>query len=552
MSQKRIIFIFSIMLAALISLMARICYLQTYKSNQLSSAASAQRLSSVRMENPRGEILDKNLIPLTGRDVKTDVILEPFHLRGKEDSIRRICNVLMLDFDKLKRELDIKRQPLIFETDFVGKEALLKLGIQGISVINMTRRYSDDAVARHVLGYLNTIDQVGMAGIEKAYEKELKIDGENSINAITDAKDKLVEGIGYRIKKDGYEGKKLNVKLTIDYHIQKIVESVMEKNNVTGAVVVEDVLNGDIVAMSSKPDFTQNDVGSYLNSPGNELFNRAVASYNIGSIFKIISAAKSLETGISLGGDYFCSGAVTLGNRDFKCSSFERGGHGMIDFDNAFALSCNTYFIELGIKIGAKKLVDMAREFGLGSTTGLSNQGLEESSGMLPDLSRPYTDGDVANLSIGQGDVMATPVQMADLAATIANGGIKNRLNIVDSVVDENGNKVRNVRVDEGKRIISKQTADKVRELMESAVSDGTATKAAMPDYGGAGGKTGSAETGQYKNGEKIVHAWFAGYFPIVNPRYSVAVFVENGKSGGEAAAPVFKEIGEEILKNKF
>jgi peptidoglycan glycosyltransferase/penicillin-binding protein 2 len=166
-----------------------------------------------------------------------------------------------------------------------------------------------------------------------------------------------VAGIGYRIKKDGYEGKKLNVKLTIDYHIQKIVESVMEKNNITGAVVVEDVLNGDILAISSKPDFKQNDVGSYLSSPRNELFNRAVASYNIGSIFKIISAAKALESGFSLGGDYFCSGAVTLGNRDFRCSSFERGGHGMIDYNNAFALSCNTYFIELGLKIGEKILL---------------------------------------------------------------------------------------------------------------------------------------------------------------------------------------------------
>jgi peptidoglycan glycosyltransferase/penicillin-binding protein 2 len=92
----------------------------------------------------------------------------------------------------------------------------------------------------------------------------------------------------------------------------------------------------------------------------------------------------------------------------------------------------------------------------------------------------------------------------------------------------------------------------KVKELMELAVSDGTATKADISEYGGAGGKTGSAETGQYINGEKIVHAWFAGYFPKINPRYSVAVFVENGKSGGEAASPIFKEIGEEILKKKF
>ncbi len=552
MSNKRIVLIFFVFTTSLVALTVRFCYLHLAQGDELSSAASSQRLSSATIEKPRGKIVDKNLIPLTGRSIKTSVLLEPFFLKGKVDSIGRICDVLGLDFNKLKSELDYKRQPVILESDYRCREDLLKLGIKGVSVINMTERYGKNSVAWHVLGYLNQVDQTGSSGIEKAYENILKTDGENSINVITDAKDNLVEGIGYRIKKESITGKKLNIKLTIDYHIQKIVESVMEKNNITGAVVVEDVLNGDVVAISSKPDFRQNDVGNYLESPGKELFNRAVASYNIGSIFKIISAARALESGISLGGDYFCSGALTLGNRDFKCSSFEKGGHGMIDFNNAFALSCNTYFIELGLKIGARNMVDMAGKFGLGKVTGLSSQGIDESCGMLPDLTKPYTDGDVANLAIGQGNVMATPVQIADIVATVANGGIKNRLNIVDSVVDEVGNKENEIKVNEGKRIISKQTAEKIKELMEAAANYGTAVRANIPEFGGAGGKTGSAETGQYTNGEKIVHAWFAGYFPRVNPRYSVAVFVENGKSGGDAAAPLFKEIGEEILKKKF
>ncbi len=552
MSKKRSTIIFAVISAVFVFLTVRLCYLQVFLGKSLSTAASTQRSFSTKVEKPRGEIVDRNLIPLTDRSVKASIVLEPLFLRGKKDDINRICEILKLDSDKVEKEINFKREPLILDADEEAGSSILSLGIQGVSVINMTERYDENSVARHILGYINQVDQIGSAGIEKAYEDVLKIEGENSVNVITDAKDNLVEGIGYRLVKDGYYGKKLNVKLTLDYHIQKIVESVMEKNNVTGAVVVEDVINGDIAAIASKPDFIQKKVGDYLESPKKELFNRAVASYNIGSIFKIVSLTKALEEGIPLREDYFCSGSVTIGNRIFKCSSYDKGGHGLIGLNNAFALSCNTYFIELGLKVGYADLIDMAEKFGLGSPTGLKSQGIDESAGAMPSLNTYYTDGDVANLAIGQGSIMATPVQIADMVATVANGGIKNQVNIVDSLIGENGSKLKDLKVAGGKRIMSKQTSDKVRELMEAVTTDGTGVKANSPDYGGAGGKTGSAETGQYIDGEKVVHAWFAGYFPRVNPKYSISVFIENGKSGGEAAAPLFKEIAEEISKKKY
>lgn len=553
MLQKRKIVIFILISVVFLSLTVRLACIQLIQGKGLSTAASSQRLASSTIDKPRGEIVDKNLIPLTGRSTKACVVLEPSLLRGEEDSINKICEILKLDTNSVKREIDFRRVPLIFQSDEKTKDTLLGLGIRGVTVINSTQRYDNSSVARHILGYLNQVDQVGIAGIEKSYEDVLKTEGKNSINAITDAKDNLVEGIGYRIIKDGYNGKKVNIKLTIDYHIQTIVESVMEKHGVSGAIVVEDVLNGDIVSISSKPDYEQNKVENYLNSPKKELFNRAVASYNIGSIFKIISASQAFESGITMGGDYyFCSGAITLGNREFKCSSFSRGGHGMINSKDAFALSCNPYFIELGLKIGYSNLISMAEKFGLGKVTGLDKQGISESPGTLPLKDAQHTDGDIANLAIGQGSVMVTPVQIADVVATVANGGIKNQVNLVDSIIDKDGNKIKDLKTVSGKRIISKQTADKVKELMVETVSTGTGVKANIAEYGGAGGKTGSAETGQYINGEKVVHAWFAGYFPANNPKYSMAVFVENGKSGGDAAAPLFKEIAEEILKKKY
>ncbi len=553
MLQKRKIIVFISISLAFVCLTVRLAFLQLIQGKGLSTAASAQRVASSTIDKPRGEIVDKNNIPLTGRTVKASVVLEPSLLRGKDDSINKICEVLQLDTNKVRREIGFSRVPLIFESDEKTKNILLEMGIQGVTVINSTQRYDDYSVARHILGYLNKVDQVGSAGIEKSYEDILKTEGKNSINAITDARDNLVKGIGYRIIKEGYDSKKVNIKLTIDYHIQRIVENVMDKYGVSGAVVVEDVLNGDIVSMSSKPDYNQNQVENYLNSPKKELFNRAVASYSIGSIFKIISASKAFESGITMGGEYyFCSGAITLGNREFKCSSFSKGGHGMIGSKDAFALSCNPYFIELGLKIGYQGLIDMAEKFGLGKVTGLDKQGISEAAGLLPSKDEQHTDGDIANLAIGQGNVMATPVQIADVAATIANGGIKNQLNLVDSIIDKDGNKVKDLKTVSGKRIISKQTADKVKELMEETVSKGTGIKANIALFGGAGGKTGSAETGQFIDGEKVVHAWFAGYFPANDPRYSMSVFIENGKSGGDAAAPLFKEIAEEILKKKY
>ena len=309
--------------------------------------------------------------------------------------------------------------------------------------------------------------------------------------------------------------------------------------------MIEDVYNGDIVAMASKPDYDQNEVGDYLQSPMNELYNRAVASYNLGSIFKIIDVAAAFETEQTVDEEFFCPGFIKIGNKEFKCSSYEKGGHGGISLTRAFAESCNPYFISMGIKIGYKNIISMAKKFGIDSITGINKQGVYEFPGNLPDINRYYSKGDIANISIGQGEVMATPLQIADMVATIANGGIKNRVNIVDSVVDGNGSKVRNVRINAGERVISKNSADSIKQLMEEVTSSGTGTRAGLSQYGGAAGKTGSAETGR----KGIVHAWFAGYFPQRTPKYSIAVFVENGQNGGKVAAPIFEEIAEEIMK---
>jgi peptidoglycan glycosyltransferase/penicillin-binding protein 2 len=542
---KTILFVFTLTIFLLI---IRLIYIQYFLGEKLTLQATAQKISSLPVDVSRGNILDRNLIPLTNRNEKFDVVIKPLQLRKNTDDILKISDILVLDHNDLKRRIEIKTEPIIIEADKDKKNRLKEENIPGISFVNSLKRYDSTTSAKHVLGYLNKIDLTGEIGIEKAYNEYLKCGSPGSVGVVTDAKDNLLPGLGYRFIKSKNNKEQWNIKLTIDYNIQKIAEEVMDRYDLKGAVVIEEVFSGDIVAMVSKPDFDPNEVAKYLDSSDNELFNRAVASYNLGSIFKIIDLASAYSKNLNPSMHYFCPGYVTLGDKEFRCSAYARGGHGLIDLHEAFASSCNPYFIELGIRIGPDTIINTAKKFGLGSVTGIDAQGISESPGNLPDPSNYLTYGDTANIAIGQGDVMATPLQVADMVATIANGGIKNKVNIVDSIVDSKGNSVKVIRKNEGQRIIEKTVCDSIKQLMEEVTVSGTGTRANLDKYGGAGGKTGSAETGQYINGSKVVHAWFAGYFPRLDPKYSVCVFIENGKSGGSVAAPIFEEIAKNIL----
>lgn len=587
MPAKRAYIICGIMLSIFAAVLARFGYIQLISCGELSESAFQQRLSNTKIEKIRGNILDRNGIPFTNRERSYTAFIKTAFMPKSLDEREKVCAALGISNDALDK-LTGKSKPVLIETDEAGSRAVKDLKTDWVTILNSVKRYGEGTLARHIIGYLSKKDRIGQSGIEKAYEKELRDNSAYEIGTVTDATKAPIKGLGYRIKDLGSD-KKQNVKLTLDYHIQQIVENALNKYGISGAAVVEDVVTGDILAMASRPDYDQNAVENYLNSSGNELFNKAAAAYNLGSVFKIIDAAAYFENpdidlvgrssvipGSNLPGNltadpsadllkapvaaygnksrfidnehYYCEGAVNINGLEFKCSSYYQGGHGVLNLEQAFALSCNSYFIELCQKIGYRELIDMARKFGLGSQTGISGQGIAEASGSLPKSDTYYSQADIANLAIGQGALLATPLQVADMVATVANGGIKNRVNIVDSIIDNDGNITKKVHVKEGHRVISAYTASRIRNLMEAVTQYGTGKDAAEGVYGGAGGKTGSAETGV----QGKVHAWFAGYFPGKEPRYSVAVFVENGQLGGKAAAPVFAEIAREMEKMGF
>ena len=545
---RRIRILLFIFLAVFSCLITRLFYIQIVGGNSMAKEASAQRSNRINIESARGDFIDRNGIRLTNRTPGITVVLKPALLRDQIPSVEQICRLVGLDVEKTKEKIQRYNTPILVEIDKETKSILADMNIEGISFINSLNRYNTDTKAKHLLGYLNKVDKVGSNGLEKLYEKTLNYGNEDMLAVITDGNNELLNGLGYRIIKGDDKNKKLDIRLTIDYHIQTAIEQALDKRGLTGAIVVENVNNGDIVAMCSKPDFDPNDIEMYLSNNKRPLFNRAVAQYNLGSVFKLIDLAAIFEKDPNYNMIYNCPGYIQVGDKEFKCSSYEKGGHGTIDITSALAVSCNSYFINMALDLGINPILSMCDTLGLGNNTGLSLQGIDEAKGFVSPLSDIKNPGDVANISIGQGQILATPVQIADLVATIANGGIKNNINVVDCVVNKEGNKVRDFKEISKKRVISEVTAERIKSLMEGVVSTGTGKQANLDGYGGAGGKTGSAETGQYVDGEKIIQAWFAGYFPANAPKYSVAIFIEDGKSGGTAAAPIFAEIGAEIM----
>jgi len=242
---KRIRIILFVFLAIFACLLTRLFYIQIVGGSSLAKEASAQRMNNTQIESARGDFIDKNGINLTSRTQKITAVLKPALLRDQVQALEQICQVLGLDVDKTKDDIQRLNTPILVEIDQETKAVLTGMNIEGVSFINSMNRYNTDTKAKHLLGYLNKVDKVGSIGLEKLYEKTLNYGGEDSIAVITDGNNDLLDGLGYRmIKAEDKKNNKLDIKLTIDYHIQDIIEQALETRGLTGAIVVEDVKNG--------------------------------------------------------------------------------------------------------------------------------------------------------------------------------------------------------------------------------------------------------------------------------------------------------------------
>ena len=550
---------------------------------------------------PRGQITDRNGLPLAqsrlgyhlnlkfppgdemndsqvAAYVKTQLVLAQTFLRRPLE----VTTSEVLDHYHNRRMLpmDIALYLTPEEVETVRKR-ISPDGTFGLRTVYL-RFYPNGSTAAHIIGYSGKTggqargtlqpneplwpDLEGREGLEKTFNEQLT--GKPGVlNMTFDGKGNKTSE---RIVTPPIPGN--TVVTTLDLPLQKLCEQTLAKGTKRGAMVVMDPYSGDVLAMASNPTFDPNlfvpsissaDLKKLDEDPDIPLIPRAFrATYPAGSTFKIIVGAAALQSRTIDKDDEFTGpAAMTIGNILFH--NWKKTDAGDLNFVQALAQSCDTWFYQVGIKTGPDKILDMARRFGFGQKTGLPLR--DEAAGLVPDNDymkrvhkRKFYDGDTANLSIGQGDLEVTPIQMAQAMATLANGGTFHQTRLVEQVQTlDNGiasaYQVR-ARRDVG---ISDDVYSTLKQGMQMVVDHGTAAQARVPGVD-VGGKTGTAQWGAGNNDKSKSRTawWFVGFAPMNKPQYAFAAMVEgdagdNRHSGTTAVPLVGKVLRDLYKKNK-
>lgn len=508
--------------------------IQLWLGPELQARAVRQQGQTLVLNQPRGHIYDRSMVSLTAAERQPVLVVFPTLVEDKATTARELAAFLGREREQLYSLLD-KGQPFQIEVDRVvpALEVFAAGSFPGVFLLQKEDRYGNMALARHLIGYVQKGENKGVAGLERYYNYYLQRGQELDLVAWVDANGEVIPGLGLQQVCKGKAGQG-DLVLTIDARLQRIVEEVMEERVEAGAVVVVQVQTGEILALASRPNYRQDKIEDYLDKTDACLMNRAMRNYPPGSLFKIIVLAAALEEGLAhLEEEFYCGGSIAVGEQIFRCHQYREGGHGSLTLGEAFAESCNPVFIALAQRIGSERLLNYSRRLGIGvAILGLQ----EEKEGYLAD-DIPYL-GDLANISLGQGPVLVTPLQVAQVTQAVANGGSFIPLQLIHSgPVDKPDQEKRE------RRVLSASTAAALHEVFRGTVEAGTGTAAASPLFS-CGGKTGTAETGKRDGGgELLSHAWFAGFAPLEEPLLAVVVLVEEGGNGGRVAAPVFNAI---------
>lgn len=519
-------------------LITRIYFIQIIEGSKYKEMMERQSRYKINHINSRGTIYDRNMISLTNAENATLLLVDSDII---ENSLTKNIDIF-IEQSSLLGDRSGKKYKII-KSKSSDIQALSNVFDQYLTYpIQTYNRYYEEQPAVHLIGYVNQWNNTGAIGLERSFESLLN-QSEPEIYATVDAKNNIIPGLGFQIKK---VEESHSLVTTLDIGLQKEVEKILKERNITGAVVILDTENGNILTSASSPTYNPNKVEEYLQSKNEELFNKAIqVGYPPGSIFKIIVAAAGLENGIINEKDTFiCNGYEIINDTKIKCTAYEKGGHGEITLEEAFSVSCNSAFIQMGQKIGSEKILEMSKKFGLGSKTGVDLK--EEYKGNLPSEQEVRGAG-IGNLSVGQGSLLVTPLQCAKATAIIANGGIDKNVNLVKEIIDWKGNSVKTSDYILEK-VLSTKTAGMIEKFMEQTVKEGTANNLKCPRGVTIAGKTGSAQS-VYSN-QEVVHGWFTGYAPSDNPKYVITVFIQDGRSGRLGAVPVVQDIIDYLFAN--
>lgn len=520
---------FIAMCAVLIGRIAVLCTEEDYVT-----AAKGHSSYSLTLTETRGKIYDRNGNALTGGFYSYKAVIIP----SAQTSAKLFNHLSAEELEKISDKLKGKF-PFAADVSDGSCES------DGITVYRVPKRYSDNSIATHLVGYCGA--NGGESGIERVYDDWLSsASGKLTVTCRINAAGRSLDAARQEVV-DSTANSNRGVMLTIDSHIQNIAETSAAKYIDCGAVVVMDVKSGEILAMVSLPDYNRNDIASVLKDEKSPLINRAISAYNAGSVFKPVIAAAALENGTDQLEEYDCTGQVKIGSNTMGC--INRTAHKNVNMYTAIAHSCNTYFINIAANTGADKILSMAETLGFGQSTQLA-ENYQSEAGSLPTAESLKNPAALANFSFGQGTLTVTPVQIAGMFAAIARGGEYIEPSVVIGLTDENLNIISTKKKTASHTTMSRETARILGECLRTAVLEGTA-KAGASDKVTSAAKTGTAETGIFKNNKAINQAWYAGYFPYENPEYVCVVLAESGTSGGASAGPVFKEIAERICLSK-
>ena len=544
--------------AGLSVLCLRVTDLQLLRGATYRQLADQNRLRLIWEPAPRGLIVDRQGRVLAGNATIFELSVIPQDVKNLPATLERLGSLTGRPVEELaqafRREQSLPFLPVPL-VEHLSKDLAIRLeesrrSLPGVLIrVEPLRTYPLGTRAAHVLGYLGwpsaeefpllkpygvrPKEYIGKAGLEQALDHALRGRSGGQLVEV-DHRAHQVRTLDRLAPEPG-----ARVTLTIDASLQALIEQLFGSQ--PGAAVVLEASTGAVLAMVSVPAFSpeaflapsRREIAALLDDPLSPLMNRAaVGVYQPGSIVKLVTGATALEDHVITPQTALtCSGALTIGDRAIRC--WNRDGHGPLVLREALRESCNVYFMQLGRRLGAQRLETGMMQMGLAHRTGWP---LQEQAGHLP--SRRLTEGEVALLAIGQGEIVITPLRAAVMAAAFANQGRLVTPWIVERV---EGRPV--PRPAPLKRLPwSPSVFEAIREGMRAVVQEpgGTGFRANSPHISVAG-KTGTAQTGVPGS----THAWFVGFCPVEGPRIAIAVVAENGGSGGDLPAEIGRNICE-------
>ena len=566
-------------------LLIRLWDLQIMRGSEMRKLSEQNRIRVKKIPAPRGIIYDRTGKVLADTRPSFNIYLTPEDIKDFSQSVDGLARLLNWDredvIEKMKAASGMPPSfPIKIKSDIpmdeVARVEAHRVYIPGVSIqIEPKRNYPYGASLAHVLGYVSEIsdeelknkkkhkdyspgDYIGKYGLERSYENELRgVDGEKRVE---------VDAIGREVRTldiiDPIPGHSLH--LNLDLELQLTADKALETRK--GAAVAVNPKTGGVLVLASRPGFDPNKFASGIIKQdwqkialdkAHPLQNRAIqGGYPPGSTFKVLVAMKALDLGVINERTTFgCGGGFAYGNRVFKC--WKKGGHGSVAVHRAIVESCDVFFYNVGLRVGVDRIHELADIVGLGRVTGIDLP--NEQKGLIPSTewkkkryNQPWYEGETVSVSIGQGAVWLTPVQLAQLSAFVANDGKNFKPQIVNRIVSTEGKVVKTFEpVVNADPKLKKGVIQIVKDGMRGVVNEpgGTAGRSRLQNVA-MSGKTGTAQAGS----EKVKlgdHAWFIAYAPAEDASIAMAVLVEHGGHGASAAAPVAKDITETLFKVK-